>query len=195
MGDADQRSKQIRGVKIFSQIAAVFRAPHQFIDRPLDQAARTFIKSGRASFATCKMRSRFRCASLRGFRWVAMMERGVHVSVMRLPQVHDTVKQGLVTGLIAVARAKSVSAYIGEGKNRWPAAHVTDVARLYRLALAKFSARTRRNRLRSISASMGSLRAGMLKLRVRKPGNNWAGIPRGPRSSPISRTCVIPWSE
>jgi hypothetical protein len=35
MGDADQRSKQIRGVKIFSQIAALFRAPHQFIDRPL----------------------------------------------------------------------------------------------------------------------------------------------------------------
>src|SRR5208282_5123502 len=35
---------------------------------------------------------------------VALMERGVHASVMRLPQVHDTVKQGLVTPLIAVAR-------------------------------------------------------------------------------------------
>ena len=70
---------------------------------------------------------------------VALMERGVHASVMRLPQVHDTVKQGLVTPLIAVARAKGVSAYVGEGDNRWPSAHVTDVASLYRLALEKGS--------------------------------------------------------
>ena len=62
---------------------------------------------------------------------------GVSASVMRLPQVHDTVKQGLVTYLIAVARAKGISAYIGDGQNRWPAAHVSDVARLYRLALEK----------------------------------------------------------
>ena len=68
---------------------------------------------------------------------VALMERGVHAIVMRLPQVHDTVKQGLVTPLIAVARAKGVSAYVGAGQNRWPAAHVTNVARLYRLALEK----------------------------------------------------------
>jgi nucleoside-diphosphate-sugar epimerase len=68
---------------------------------------------------------------------VAQMERGVHASVMRLPQVHDTVKQGLITPLIAIARAKGVSAYIGEGHNRWPAAAVADVARLYRLALEK----------------------------------------------------------
>jgi nucleoside-diphosphate-sugar epimerase len=74
---------------------------------------------------------------------VALMERGVHASVMRLPQVHDTVKQGLVTPLIAVARAKGVSAYIGEGHNRWPAAHVRDVAFLYRLALEKGSAGAR----------------------------------------------------
>ena len=73
----------------------------------------------------------------------AMMERGIHAIVMRLPQVHDTVKQGLVTPLIAIARAKGVSAYIGEGRNRWPAAHVADVARLYRLALEKGTAGAR----------------------------------------------------
>ena len=74
---------------------------------------------------------------------VALMEHGVHASVMRLPQVHDTVKQGLVTPLIAIARAKGVSAYIGEDQNRWPAAHISDVARLYRLALEKGTAGAR----------------------------------------------------
>jgi nucleoside-diphosphate-sugar epimerase len=68
---------------------------------------------------------------------VALMERGVHASVMRLPQVHDTEKQGLITALIAIARSKGASAYVGDGHNRWPAAHVVDAARLYRLALEK----------------------------------------------------------
>ena len=55
---------------------------------------------------------------------------GVNVSVVRLPQVHDPVKQGLITPLVQIAREKKVSAYLGEGLNRWPAAHVLDVARL-----------------------------------------------------------------
>jgi nucleoside-diphosphate-sugar epimerase len=71
--------------------------------------------------------------------------RGVNVSVVRLPQVHDTVKQGLITYAIQVAREKGVSAYIGEGRNRWPAAHVQDVAHLYRLALEKREAGSRYN--------------------------------------------------
>ncbi|MGC2403269.1 MAG: SDR family oxidoreductase [Acidobacteriaceae bacterium] len=63
--------------------------------------------------------------------------RGVNTSVVRLPQVHDTRRQGLVPYLLAVAREKRVSAYIGDGGNRWPAAHVSDVARLYRLAFER----------------------------------------------------------
>lgn len=70
----------------------------------------------------------------------AMAARGVNASVMRLPQVHNTVKQGLVTYAVAIAHEKGVSAYVGEGKNRWPAAHVLDVALLYRLALEKHAA-------------------------------------------------------
>jgi nucleoside-diphosphate-sugar epimerase len=63
--------------------------------------------------------------------------RGVNTSVVRLPQVHDTRKQGLVPYLLAVAREKGVSAYIGDGSNRWPAALVSDVARLYRLTFER----------------------------------------------------------
>jgi nucleoside-diphosphate-sugar epimerase len=62
---------------------------------------------------------------------------GVNVSVVRLPQVHDTTRQGLITYAIAMAREKGVSAYVGEGRNRWPAAHVVDTARLYRLAFER----------------------------------------------------------
>ncbi|MCQ9156914.1 SDR family oxidoreductase [Acidomonas methanolica] len=67
----------------------------------------------------------------------ALALKDVRASVMRLPQVHDTAKQGLLTYAVAAAHEKGVSAYVGEGRNRWAAAHVSDVARLYRLALEK----------------------------------------------------------
>lgn len=72
-----------------------------------------------------------------------MLAAGVAVSVVRLPQVHDTRRQGLISPLIEVARAKGVSAYVGTGENRWPAAHVLDVARLYRLAIEQCQPGTR----------------------------------------------------
>ena len=49
---------------------------------------------------------------------------GVNTSVVRLPQVHDPERQGLISPWIAIAREKGVIAYIGEGRNRWPAAHI-----------------------------------------------------------------------
>jgi nucleoside-diphosphate-sugar epimerase len=69
--------------------------------------------------------------------------RGVRVATVRLPQVHDTVKQGLVSYVIRIAREKGVSAYVGDGLNRWPAAHLLDAAHLYRLALEKGNAGVR----------------------------------------------------
>jgi nucleoside-diphosphate-sugar epimerase len=50
---------------------------------------------------------------------------------------HDTVRQGLITPAIEMYREKGACAYVGDGLNRWPAADVLDVARLYRLAIEK----------------------------------------------------------
>ncbi|HEY9777816.1 MAG TPA: SDR family oxidoreductase [Planktothrix sp.] len=71
---------------------------------------------------------------------LAQIDKGVKASVMRLPQVHDPRKQGLVTYLVEAAKQTGVSAYVEEGSNHWPACHVTDCARLYRLALEKADA-------------------------------------------------------
>jgi nucleoside-diphosphate-sugar epimerase len=69
----------------------------------------------------------------------SMSARGVDVRVVRLPQVHDPVKQGLITYLVALARKKGVSAFVGDGRNRWAAVHRLAAAQLYRLVLEKGS--------------------------------------------------------
>jgi nucleoside-diphosphate-sugar epimerase len=66
-----------------------------------------------------------------------LLDAGIDVRVVRLPQVHDTHRQGLISPYIDNARAKGLAAYVGEGANRWPGAHVLDVAKLYVLALDK----------------------------------------------------------
>jgi nucleoside-diphosphate-sugar epimerase len=74
-----------------------------------------------------------------------LLDEGINLSVVRLPQVHDTFKQGLITPLIEITRQKGLAAYVGEGRNRWPAGHLSDVARLYRLAIERAESGARYN--------------------------------------------------
>ena len=74
---------------------------------------------------------------------LALASRGVRTSVVRLaPCVHDHVRRGFAGALIDIAEKSGVSGYIGDGSQRWPAAHRRDVARLYRLAAEEAPARS-----------------------------------------------------
>jgi nucleoside-diphosphate-sugar epimerase len=93
---------------------------------------------------------------------------GVNVSIVRLPQVHDTARQGLISPAIAFYREKGVCAYVGDGLNRWAAAHIVDVARLYRLAVEKAEPNARYHAVGEEGVSMRAI-AEALGRRLKMP--------------------------
>jgi len=107
-------------------------------DRPLVVTSGTLVVQAHGAFATeaDAVDSNFPRKSEQAV--LATATHGARAMVLRLPpSVHGNGDHGFVPRLIAIACEKGVSAYVGDGLNRWPAVHRLDAARLYRLALEK----------------------------------------------------------
>ena len=98
----------------------------------------------------------------------AVAKLGCQTLILRMPQVHDTRKQGLWSFAMQIAQEKGISAYIGDGLNRWPAAHVLDTAQLFRLALEKGQAGAVYNAVAEEGVAMRDI-AGAIGERLRLP--------------------------
>ncbi len=113
-------------------------------DRPLVVSSGSLIAQARGAFVTEEDAADSKFPRKSEQAALAMAALGGRGMVLRLPpSVHGNGDHGFVPRLIAIARENSVSAYVGDGLNRWPAVHRLDAAHLYRLALEKGVAGTR----------------------------------------------------
>jgi nucleoside-diphosphate-sugar epimerase len=103
---------------------------------------------------------------------LALASQGVRASVVRIPPtVHGDGDKAMIPRLIAAAGKKGVAAYVGQGTNRWPAAHRQDVARLFRLALEDGSAGSRYHAVAEEGVSMRSI-AELISKRLEVPAKS-----------------------
>lgn len=86
-----------------------------------------------------------------------LLQAGVNLITIRLSQIHDIRRQGLVSYLIDAARARNSAAYVGDGDARWSACHVSDAALLYRLALEKGERGARYHAVDEEGISLGNI--------------------------------------
>jgi len=113
-------------------------------DRPLIVTGGTLLVQRQGSLATEEDSSNPSFPRKSEEAALGLAASGVRASVLRLPpSVHGDGDHGFVPRLISIAREKGVSAFIGDGLNRWPAVHRLDAAHLYRLVLEKSSTAAR----------------------------------------------------